>query len=105
VILQPLESLSADFFGYLFKSPRYIKALQATGSFIRDGQDLNFDNFSKVDLFLPPMDEQVAIAAHIKVGCEKIDSGIAIKEQQIVALRDYRTSLIDATVTGKIKVA
>jgi type I restriction enzyme S subunit len=105
VILQPLEPLSADFFGYLLKSPRYIKALQATGSFIRDGQDLNFDNFSKVDLFLPPMDEQVAIAAHIKVGCEKIDIGIATKEQQIVALREYRTSLIDATVTGKIKVA
>ncbi|WP_222014053.1 restriction endonuclease subunit S [Rhizobium laguerreae] len=105
VILQPLEPLSADFFGYLLKSPRYIKALQATGSFIRDGQDLNFDNFSKVDLFLPPMHEQVAIAAHIKVGCEKIDYGIAIKEQQIVALREYRTSLIDATVTGKIKVA
>ncbi|CAH0247515.1 hypothetical protein SRABI05_02898 [Agrobacterium fabrum] len=105
VILQPLEPLSADFFGYLLKSPRYIKALQATGSFIRDGQDLNFDNFSKVDLFLPPMDEQLAIAAYIKVGCEKIDNGIAIKEQQIVALREYRTSLIDATVTGKIKVA
>jgi type I restriction enzyme, S subunit len=42
VILQPLEPVNADFFGYLFKSPRYIKALQATGSFIRDGQDLNF---------------------------------------------------------------
>ena len=105
MILQPLEPVSADFFGYLFKSRRYIRALQATGSFIRDGQDLNFDNFSKVDLFLPPMDEQVAIASHIKVGCEKIDNGIAIKEQQIAALREYRTSLINAAVTGKIKVA
>lgn len=105
VILKPLEPVNANFFGYLFKSPRYIKALQATGSFIRDGQDLNFDNFSKVDLFLPPLEEQAAIAAHIKAGCEKIDNGIAIKEEQIAALTEYKTSLINAAVTGKIKVA
>lgn len=105
VILQPLEPVNADFFGYLFKSPRYIKALQATGSFIRDGQDLNFDNFSKVGLFLPPLDEQTEIAAHIRTGCEKIDNGIAIKEEQIAALKEYKTCLINAAVTGKIKVA
>ena len=105
VILQPLEPVNADFFGYLFKSPRYIKALQVTGSFIRDGQDLNFDNFSKVDLFLPPLDEQAEIAEHIRAGCEKIDNGIAIKEDQIAALKEYKTSLINAAVTGKIKVA
>jgi type I restriction enzyme, S subunit len=105
VILQPLQPVNADFFGYLFKSSRYIKALQATGSFIRDGQDLNFDNFSRVDLFLPPLDEQEEIAVHIKAGCEKIDNGIAIKEEQIAALKEYKTSLINAAVTGKIKVA
>lgn len=105
VILQPLQPVNADFFGYLFKSPRYIKALQVTGSFIRDGQDLNFDNFSKVDLFLPPLDEQAEIAAHIRAGCERIDNGIAIKEDQIAALKEYKTSLINAAVTGKIKVA
>ena len=105
VILQPLQPVNADFFGYLFKSPRYIKALQVTGSFIRDGQDLNFDNFSKVDLFLPPLNEQAEIAAHIRAGCETIDNGIAIKEDQIAALKEYKTSLINAAVTGKIKVA
>ena len=105
VILQPLEPVNADFFGYLFKSSRYIKALQETGSFIRDGQDLNFDNFSKVDLFLPPLNEQAEIAAHIKAGCEKIDNGIAIKEGQIAALKEYKICLINAAVTGKIKVA
>jgi type I restriction enzyme S subunit len=82
VILQALEPINPDFFGYLFKSPRYIKALQATGSFIRDGQDLSFDNFSKVDLFLPPIDEQAAIAAHILAGCEKIDT-VKVKRERV----------------------
>lgn len=105
VILRPLETVNPDYFGYLFKSPRYIKALQATGSFIRDGQDLNFDNFSKVDLFIPPLDEQAAIGAHIKFACQKIDNGIATKQQQIATLNEYKTCLINGAVTGKIKVA
>lgn len=104
IILRPLEPINPDFFGYLLKSPRYIRALQATGSFIRDGQDLSFDNFSMVDLFIPPLDEQSKIATHIKYGCEKIDTGISIKQDQIAALKEYKTSLINAAVTGKIKV-
>lgn len=104
IILRPLEEICPTFFGYLFKSPRYIKALQTTASFIRDGQDLNFENFAMVDLFLPPISEQREIAKEIKRGCEKIDNGIAIKDRQIEALKEYKTSLINAAVTGKIKV-
>lgn len=104
IILRPLEPINSDFFSYLLKSPRYIKALQATGSFIRDGQDLSFDNFSMVDLFIPPLDEQARIASYIKSGCEKIETGISIKRDQIAALKEYKTSLINAAVTGKIKV-
>jgi len=104
IILRPLEEICPTFFGYLFKSPRYIKALQTTASFIRDGQDLNFENFAMVDLFLPPISEQREIAKEIKRGCEKIENGIAIKERQIEALKEYKTSLINAAVTGKIKV-
>jgi type I restriction enzyme S subunit len=105
VILRPLEAINPDYFGYLLKSPRYIKALQATGSFIRDGQDLSFENFSMVDLFIPPIDEQVVIAEHIEADIEKIGTGIGLIEQQIGALREYKTTLINSAVTGKIKVA
>lgn len=34
----------------------------------------------------------------------KTDSAIVIKERQIAALKEYKTSLINAAVTGKIKV-
>ena len=57
-----------------------------------------------VDLFLPPISEQREIAKEIKRGCEKIENGIAIKGRQIEALKEYKTSLINAAVTGKIKV-
>jgi type I restriction enzyme S subunit len=104
IILRQLQEICPTFFGYLFKSPRYIKALQTTASFIRDGQDLNFENFAMVDLFFPPISEQRDIAVEIKKECEKIENGIAIKKRQIAALNEYKTSLINAAVTGKIKV-
>lgn len=54
---------------------------------------------------LPPIEEQRAIVAHIDDASRKIEDAIAIKEDQIAVLKEYRTSLINAAVTGKIKVA
>lgn len=104
VILRPEPEVNADFFGYLLKTPRYIHALQITGNFIRDGQDLTFENFTDVDLYVPPYQEQAEIAEYIKGGCERIDNAILIKKDQIAALKEYKTSMINAAVTGKIKV-
>lgn len=104
VILRPLEPIEPDFFGYLLKLPMYIKALQRTASFIRDGQDLNFDNFSQVDLFIPPLEEQKAIADYVRGFMESSDDGISLMEEQIAKLKEYKTTLINSAVTGKIKV-
>lgn len=54
---------------------------------------------------LPPIEEQREIVAHIDEASRKIEDAIAIKANQIAALKEYKTSLINATVTGKIKVA
>jgi type I restriction enzyme S subunit len=54
---------------------------------------------------LPPIEEQREIVAHIDEASRKIEDAIAIKEEQIAALKEYKNSLINAAVTGKIKVA
>ena len=105
VILRPAPEVNPDFFGYLLKTPRYIHALQITGNFIRDGQDLTFENFADVDLYVPPYQEQAEIADHIKHSCDRIDDAIKIKQNQIAKLKEYKTTLINAAVTGKIKVS
>tara|TARA_R110001583_G_scaffold195537_1_gene375642 strand:- start:10400 stop:11722 length:1323 start_codon:yes stop_codon:yes gene_type:complete len=104
IILKPLEDIDPAFYGYLLKLPSYIKALQRTASFIRDGQDLNFENFSKVDLFIPPLEEQQAIAKYIKQLMTSSEDGIELLKQQIEKLKEYKTTLINSAVTGKIKV-
>ena len=105
IVLRPLTVIIADYYGFLFKSSRYISALQSTGNFIRDGQDLNFQNFSMVDLFVPPLDEQNKIAKYIDKQMSLIDNTIQIQQQQIHKLKEYKTTLINSAVTGKIKVA
>ena len=62
LVLRPATKLIVVYFGYLFKSVGYINALQATANFIRDGQDLNFENYCRVDLPFPSIKEQQGIA-------------------------------------------
>ena len=104
IILKPLEDIDTDFYSYLLKLPRYIKALQKTASFIRDGQDLNFENFSKVDLFIPPLEEQTEITAFIVQQTTLAEKTVELYQQQIEKLKEYKTTLINSAVTGKIKI-
>ena len=104
VVLRALEEIDPAFYGYLLKLPAYIAALQQTASFIRDGQDLNFDNFSQVDLFIPPIEEQREIANYISTFMDSSDEGIVLLQSQIEKLKEYKTTLINSAVTGKIKV-
>jgi type I restriction enzyme S subunit len=57
-----------------------------------------------IEFPLPPMEEQILISKKISEVSEKFENAYSIKERQIAALKEYKTSLINAAVTGKIKV-
>ncbi|WP_235838542.1 hypothetical protein [Cognaticolwellia aestuarii] len=57
-----------------------------------------------MDLFIPPLEEQKAIAKYIKEFMISSDSGMELLQQQIEKLKEYKTTLINSAVTGKIKV-
>jgi type I restriction enzyme S subunit len=98
VVIRPVKKLDSSYYGYLFKSKRYIEALQSTASFIRDGQDLNFDNFTQVDLIHPPYHEQAAIAAFLDPKVGLIDQVLSVKERQIELLKERKQILIQQAV-------
>lgn len=104
IVLKPKAGVEPEYFKWLFKSPRYIQALQRTANFIRDGQDLRFSNFVQVPLPLIPMDEQKEIADYLNKKTARIDSIIADVTEQIKKLKEYRQSIISAVVTGKVAV-
>ena len=105
IVLQAATArLIVGYFGHLFKSAGYIGALQSTANFIRDGQDLNFENFCQVDVPVPPNSEQQEIAQALDTEKGHVGSRIERSRQQIDLLREYRTRLIADVVTGKLDV-
>lgn len=104
IVLKPSEAVEPEYFKWLFKSPRYIQALQRTANFIRDGQDLRFSNFAQVPLPLIPLEEQREIAEYLNRETKRIDSIIADVTEQIEKLKEYRQSVISEVVTGKVTV-
>ena len=54
--------------------------------------------------FGPPMSEQRAIAAHLDRETAKIDALVAMVREAIDRLKELRTALVSAVVTGKIDV-
>lgn len=104
IVLKPKDGVESEYFKWLFKSPRYIQALQRTANFIRDGQDLRFSNFVQVPLPLIPKDEQKKIAEYLNRKTARIDSIISDVTEQIEKLKEYRQSVISEVVTGKVAV-
>jgi type I restriction enzyme S subunit len=52
----------------------------------------------------PPLEEQIKIAAFLETSCGKIDALITKVREAIDRLKEYRSTLISAAVTGKIDV-
>lgn len=64
----------------------------------------NVNNLKTIYISVPPISEQKQIAEFIEMGTKKIATAISLKEQEIEKLKEYKMSLIDGVVTGKIRV-
>lgn len=104
VVLKPTPNVERNYYQYLLKSVRYIQALQSTANFIRDGQDMSYQNFVLIELPFPPLEEQRSIASFLRRETTHIDQLIDKATQLILLIQERRTALISAAVTGKIDV-
>ena len=75
--------------------------LELSGSTIN-----NFSLYSigKTPIILPSDDEQNEIFAYLEKNLSKIKAAISSKKQEIEKLKEYKATLINSVVTGKIKV-
>ena len=104
MLIPNTQEIVPDYYKWLFKSKRYIRALQSTSNLVRDGQALRFSNFAQVYLPVFPKDEQTAIANYLNDKCGSIDSIIERSETLIAKLKQYKSELIYEYVTGKKEV-
>lgn len=64
-------------------------------------QNIGADRYSVMELPIPPLIEQQQIVDYLDNKCTEIDGLIAIKQQKIEELKDYKKSIIYEYVTGK----
>ena len=103
VITRPLINFNSRFIAYFFDSLAYrkqvrkrmkgVKVYSITQSILKDTQ-----------LLLPSELEQDEVVRFLDTETNKIKNAIDIQESQIKKLKEYKTTLINSAVTGKIKV-
>ena len=79
-----------------------MKVFYNMGNGVRQG--LNYSEFSRLMVFEPPYEEQVAMADYLETKVTEIDAIIERKKEQMAVLDAYKSSLIFEYVTGKKEV-
>ena len=87
------------FFKYLFKSYGFISQINAFTLGIREGKNIQYEDFSLMKLPFPVLHEQQAIADYLDRRCSEIDDLIALQEEMITKLQSYKQSVITEAVT------
>lgn len=64
-------------------------------------QNIGMRTLEQLAIVLPPLSEQQTIASYLDEKCADIDRLIALKQQKIETLKDYKKSVIYEAVTGK----
>jgi type I restriction enzyme S subunit len=104
-IAVPRPCLDARYFEYQYRTPGFIQQMDRYSKGITDFRKrLYWDGFKQLISLVPPIEEQLAIVELIEHAILKQNAAVALLEQQISKLKEYRATLINSAVTGKIKV-
>jgi len=97
-------SCSSEFLAYALLS-HYVLHEQIYLMRMRSAQPhLNAEELNETLIALPPDDEQLKISRYIDRTGKEISASLQIIQKQIEKLKEYKTTLINSAVTGKIKV-
>lgn len=87
------------YYRLMFKSDGFIKKMNSLTVGIRDGKNIQYDDFANSLIPVPPLDEQEHIASYLDRKCSQIDAIIAKQQQIIEKLKEYKLSVITEAVT------
>ena len=98
--------IRSDFNNYLywiFQTEMLKKSISSFIVSIGIGQ-ISQDDIKNFKIPLPPLQEQKEIAEFLDKKCEKINSAIEKTKKQIELVREYKNTLINEAVCGRIKL-
>ncbi|PPK62818.1 type I restriction enzyme S subunit [Malaciobacter marinus] len=102
-----LNGIEPTFFHKAIRSSVYVPFFIKASDGVRIGQwDLSKSRMKEIPFYIPPTkDEQTKIVEYIETQTSKIDNAIELQQNYIAKLKEYKASLIDSVVTGKVRVA
>jgi type I restriction enzyme S subunit len=104
-VAKPIETVNPRYFELQFRTDFYkTEVNRYSYGIVSDRNRLYWDGFKQIKSISPPFEEQNIIVNFLDRETEKIDTFINKISAQIEKLKEYRTALISAAVTGKIDV-
>lgn len=102
-ILSPKLDLNAKYLSNFLKSNSFTEQVDTVAKGM-SYPAINTTELANLYIVVPDTNEQTLITNFLDQKTAQIDAAIAIKEQQIEKLKEYKTTLINSAVTGKIKI-
>ncbi len=99
IVAYPQLPIATRWLGELIRKANFNRLSQSAAQ-----PGISVEVIGKVRFPYAPIIEQHEIANFIDKISQKIDDAITIKQNQITKLNEYKSTLINAAVTGKIKV-
>ena len=94
------KGITTEYFKHLAKSKVFIELLKQCVTGIREGQNIDYTKLKGIRIPVPPIEEQIKIAAYL----DSIDARIDARIKEISLLKKYKASISSDIVTGKIDV-
>lgn len=105
VVARPSAAVYPAYLEYLLRTPLCIEEMRRVSKGIASFRlRLYWEAFRQIRIPLPGLDEQRAIAEYVAATSAKIAQTKAAVTQSIERLREYRSALITAAVSGEIAV-
>lgn len=97
IALKSISDVNVAYVHYLLHTYDIMKVFYNMGNGVRQG--LNYSEFSKLMIFLPPLAEQDTIVHFLDKQCGECDALVSDIQSQIEALEEYKRSVITEAVT------
>ena len=104
VRLMARENMEPEWLNYLLNSTGVLGMARSMALLSVNQANLNPTKYQQIVVPIPALSEQQTIAGFVRCGTARIDALIAKTNEAIDHLREFRTALISAMVTGKIDV-
>ncbi|MCH5226775.1 MAG: restriction endonuclease subunit S [Muribaculaceae bacterium] len=109
-VMTPSKESYPDYYGYLLNVPSIRKIYHKLGKgiyAIERGEGrvntcrlkVSFNDFGRINIPFPPIQEQKTIAEFLDRKCSEIDELVALQDKMIEELKAYKQSIITETVT------